>query len=74
MLRLLKDPLVHFLLLGGLIFLVFVWRGESEDTDPYRIVIGDDEVQSLWRAVAFLHGHPPTREECALVWLRKCSS
>ncbi len=63
MLRLLKDPLVHFLLLGGLIFLVFVWRGKSEDTDPYRIVIGDDEVQSLWRAVAFLHGHPPTREE-----------
>ena len=63
MLRLVKDPLVHFLLLGGLIFLVFVWRGESDDTDPYRIVIGDDEVQSMWRAVAFLHGHPPTREE-----------
>ncbi len=63
MLRLLKDPLVHFLLLGGLIFLLYVWRGEPDDTDPYRIVIGDDEVQSMWRAVAILHGHPPTRDE-----------
>lgn len=63
MLKLLKDPLVHFLLLGGLIFALFVWRGESDDTDPFRIVIGDDEVQSMWRAVAILHGHPPTREE-----------
>ena len=63
MLRLLKDPLVHFLLLGGLIFLLYVWRGESDDTDPFRIVIGDEEVQSMWQAVAILHGHPPTREE-----------
>ena len=63
MLKLLKDPLIHFLLLGGLIFLLYVWRGESDDTDPYRIVIGDEEVQSMWQAVAILHGHPPTREE-----------
>ncbi len=63
MLKLLKDPLVHFLLLGGLLFLLFVWRGESDDTDPYRIVIGDEEVQSMWQAVAILHGHPPTRDE-----------
>lgn len=63
MLKLLKDPLVHFLLLGGLIFLLYVWRGDSDDTDPYRIVIGDEAVQSMWQAVAILHGHPPTREE-----------
>ena len=63
MLKLVKDPLVHFLLLGGLIFLLFAWRGKSDDTDPYQIVIGDQEVQSLWQAVAILHGHPPTRDQ-----------
>ena len=63
MLKLAKDPLVHFLLLGGLIFLLFAWRGKSDDTDPHQIVIGDEEVQSLWQAVAILHGHPPTRDQ-----------
>lgn len=63
MLKLVKDPLVHFLLFGGLIFLLFAWRGKSDDSDPLRIVISDEEVQSMWQAVAILHGHPPTREE-----------
>ncbi len=63
MLRLVKDPLVHFLLLGGLIFLLFAWRGKSAVTDPFQIVISDEEVQSMWQAVAILNGHPPTHEE-----------
>jgi peptidyl-prolyl cis-trans isomerase C len=63
MLRLLKDPLLHFLLLGGLLFLLFAWRGDPGATDPYEIVITDDEVQSMGRALAILRGHAPTREE-----------
>ena len=63
MLRLVKDPLVHFLLLGGLLFLLFAWRGEPDAADPYEIVIADEEVQSMWQALAILYGHVPTREE-----------
>ena len=63
MLKLLKDPLVHFLLLGGLIFLLFAWRGESDDTGHYQIVISDEDVQSMWQTLTILHGQAPTREE-----------
>ncbi len=63
MLRLLKDPLIHFLLLGGVLFLLFAWRGELEEADPFQIVITDEEVQSMWQALAILHGHVPTRDE-----------
>lgn len=63
MLRLLKDPLVHFLLLGGLLFLLFAWRGEPDVTDPYEIVIADEDVQRMRQALAILHGRVPTREE-----------
>jgi len=63
MLRLVKDPLVHFLLLGGLLFLLFAWRGEPEIADPYEIVITDEDVQSMWQALAILQGHVPTRDE-----------
>ncbi len=63
MIRLVKDPLVHFLLLGGLLFLLFAWRGEPDATDLYEIVITDEDVQSIWQALTILHGHVPTREE-----------
>ena len=63
MLRLVKDPLVHFLLLGGLLFLLFAWRGEPDTTDPHEIVIADEDVQSMWQALAILQGHVPTRDE-----------
>ena len=63
MLRLLKDPLVHFLLLGGLLFLLFAWRGEPGATDPHEIVIADEDVQRMQQALAILHGRVPTREE-----------
>ena len=67
MLRLLKDPLVHFLLLGGLLFLLFAWRGEPDATDPYEIVIADEDVQRMWQALAILHGRVPTREEMSAI-------
>jgi hypothetical protein len=63
MLRLLKDPLIHFLLLGGLLFILYDWRGEPEGPDPHQIEISDEEVQGIWQALAILHGHVPTRDE-----------
>ena len=44
-------------------FALFSWRGEPDEADPFRIVISDEEVQSMWQAMAILHGHVPTRDE-----------
>lgn len=63
MLRLLKDPLIHFLLLGGLIFALYAWRGEPEGSNPYQIVISGEEAQSIVQALSILHGRAPTRDE-----------
>ncbi len=63
MFRLARDPLVHFLLLGGLLFLLYAWRGEQEEVDPFQIVISDEEVQSMRQALSVLHGRAPTEEE-----------
>lgn len=63
MLRLLKDPLIHFLLLGGLLFVLYSWRGEPEAQNPYQIVISDEEVESMRQVLAVLHGRVPSRDE-----------
>jgi len=60
MLKFLRDPLVHFLALGGLLFLLYAWRGEPEGADPYQIVISDAELESMRQALAILHGSTPT--------------
>ena len=63
MIRLVRDPLIHFLLLGGLLFLLYSWRGEEEGIDPFQIVISEEEVASLRQALTVLHGQEPTEEE-----------
>ena len=63
MIRLVRDPLIHFLLLGGLLFLLYAWRGEEEGVDPLQIVISEEEVGSLRQALAVLHGREPTEDE-----------
>ena len=63
MLRLLKDPLIHFLLLGGLLFVLYSWRGEPDAQNPYQIVISDEEVDSMRQVLAVLHGRVPSRDE-----------
>lgn len=59
---LLKDPLVHFLLVGAALFALFVWRGEGEG-DPEQIVIDANRVRQLSRSAALVQGREPTREE-----------
>jgi hypothetical protein len=60
---LLKDPLVHFLLIGAALFALFLWRGESDDGDAEVIVIPVDKVAELRDATAVLQGREPTRAE-----------
>jgi peptidyl-prolyl cis-trans isomerase C len=59
----LKDPLVHFLILGAGLFVVLAWLDQPEDSDSDRIVITAEQVEETRRAAAILRGREPTPEE-----------
>jgi peptidyl-prolyl cis-trans isomerase C len=61
--RLLRDPLVHFLAIGAVLFAVSAWRGD--DTPPDRIVITAAQVAQARAAATALQGREPTEEELA---------
>src|SRR5690606_28261240 len=60
--KLLKDPLLHFLALGALLFVVSFVREEGGD-DSGRIVIDAVTVERVAEAARRLHGRDPTRDE-----------
>jgi len=62
--RLLKDPLLHFLVLGAALFAVSAWRGGEEEA-PDRIVIDELVVERVADAARRLYGREPTRDELA---------
>lgn len=59
----LREPLLHFIILGALIFLVFsfVNKGESESSD--KIVVTAGKIQHLANTFALTWNRPPTEEE-----------
>jgi hypothetical protein len=59
-----KDPLIHFLVIGGLLFAVLSWFGRAPEPLE-RIVIGADEVAEITRSAELLQGRPPTEQELA---------
>jgi hypothetical protein len=61
--RLVKDPLVHFLLLGAVLFAVSAWRGESVSAGREEIVVTAEQVAQARAAAAVLQGREPTPEE-----------
>jgi hypothetical protein len=63
--RLLKDPLVHFLAIGALLFAISAWRGEPVTTGAERIVVTAEQVAEVRAAAAALQGREPTKEELA---------
>jgi hypothetical protein len=65
MLKLLKDPLVHFLLIGACLFALSSWRGEWIRGGRERIVISADQVAQVRDAATLLKGRAPTDEEVA---------
>jgi hypothetical protein len=65
MLRFAKDPLVHFLIIGGVLFAISAWRGESVTTGRERIVVTAEQVAQARAAAAALQGREPTEEELA---------
>src|SRR5215510_7669219 len=60
--RLLSEPLVHFLVLGGLLFLLW---GEGSGADPSRrrIVVGPAQLDHIVAAFSAAWQRPPTKQE-----------
>ena len=63
--KFLKDPLVHFLLIGASLFALSAWRGEWIRGGRERIVISAGQVAQVRDAAEVLKGHAPTDEEVA---------
>ncbi|MCG6928802.1 MAG: peptidyl-prolyl cis-trans isomerase [Acidobacteria bacterium] len=61
--RWLREPLVHFLLIGAALFLLFRWTGGSGGPDSNRIVIGPGQVEHLAVGFSRTWRRPPTPEE-----------
>ncbi len=60
---LLREPLVHFLLLGAALFLFFSWTGGSGGPGSDRIVIGPGQVERLATGFGRTWRRPPTQQE-----------
>jgi peptidyl-prolyl cis-trans isomerase C len=61
--RLLRDPLLHFLLIGAGLFALFAWRGQPEAARE-RIEVSADEVEALIGALTILQaGRPPSVQD-----------
>lgn len=58
-----KEPLVHFLIGGLIIYALFAWRGEPIDTDSRSIEIGREAKAQVALAFEQLMGRPPTDAE-----------
>ena len=65
MLKLIKDPLVHFLAIGAALFALAAWRGDSVTAGRERIVVTGEQVAQARSAGALLQGREPTAEELA---------
>jgi hypothetical protein len=61
--RLLGEPLVHFLLLGALIFAGYGFLNRNGDPAPGRIVVTQGQLASLREGYTRTWQRPPTREE-----------
>jgi hypothetical protein len=65
MVKLIKDPLVHFLLIGAALFALSAWRGQSVSAGRERIVVTGEQVAQARSAAALLQGREPTADELA---------
>jgi PPIC-type PPIASE domain len=63
--RLLKEPLLHFLVLGAAIFAVYNWLPKRSSAGPGKIVITQGEIEHLATTFAKSWQRPPTAEELA---------
>ena len=58
-----NEPLLHFLLAGGLLFAAYAWLNRGEDEEPREVRITAAEVNWLKETWARQWQHPPTEDE-----------
>ena len=58
--RLAREPLLHFLLLGGVIFGFYALVTRNEASRPGEIVVTEGRIASLGTAFARVWHRPPT--------------
>jgi len=61
--KLLREPLLHFLLLGVLLFVVYGYVSEGEESEQGRIVVTEGQVASLATTFARTWQRMPTEAE-----------
>ena len=61
--RLLREPLLHFLLLGGVLFAVFGRGGSATTVDNPRIVVSDADIDRLAAGFTRTWHRPPEADE-----------
>ena len=60
---LLREPLVHFLIGGALLFALEAWIGRDGDDPSYRVTVGTGQVERLRQAWQAQSGRPPNQQE-----------
>jgi hypothetical protein len=63
--RILREPLLHFLLLGTIIFLVYGWMSKGSNDAPGKITISEGQVVAMAGSFARAWQRPPSDEELA---------
>ena len=61
--RLLPEPLLHFLFLGGLIFVLYTAVSDPVPAPTNTIVIGPERIEQLSKSYEAVWRHPPSADE-----------
>lgn len=61
--RILKEPLVHFLVLGALLFAGYGLLNRNAESAPGQIVVSQGQLASMMESFTRTRQRPPTREE-----------
>ncbi len=61
--RILKEPLIHFLLGGALLFVLFAWKNRGTHQQPDEIIVSPGQVKVLVSGWARTWQRPPTPDE-----------
>jgi len=58
-----REPLVHFLVLGAALFAIYAWVGNGGTAAPDQVVVSEGQVERLVAGFTRTWRRPPTQEE-----------
>ena len=61
--RILKEPLIHFLLGGALLFVLFTWKNRGTQQQPDEIIVSPAHVEVLVKGWARTWQRPPKPDQ-----------